>query len=255
MNTYRDLHARHYDLIYAGKPYAAEAAYVDRLVDRSPGTLLDLACGTGRHAVEFARMGWAVTGVDYGADLLERARANAEAADVEVRLVEQDMRALDLSGERFDAVTCLFDSIGYPQSDEGVIAALTAARRHLAPGGVLVAEFLHGPAMIRGFDPIKVRTWALPDGGELLRVSRTDLDLEGGVMHVAYDLLELRPDGRYARAAEEQANRYFTVSEMRGLLQRAGLAEHGFLHAYGDDRAVTADTWHVLVVATAENDR
>jgi SAM-dependent methyltransferase len=250
VNTYRSLHARHYDLIYAGKPYAAEAAFVDGLLGRPRGALLDLACGTGRHAVELAHLGWTVTGVDYGAELLERARANAESAGVELRLHEQDMRDLDLGGERFDAVTCLFDSIGYPQTDEGVVAALRGARAHLAPGGTFVAEFLHAPAMIRGFDPVKVRTWDLGDGGELLRVSRTRLDLERGVMHVAYDLLELDADGTYRRAAEEQANRYFTVSEMRGLMRAAGLAERAFVHAYAEDPAVTGDTWHVLAVAS-----
>jgi SAM-dependent methyltransferase len=250
VNTYRSLHARHYDLIYAGKPYAEEAAFVDGLLGRPRGALLDLACGTGRHAVELTRRGWAVTGVDYGADLLERARANAEAAGVDLRLYEQDMRALDLGDERFAAVTCLFDSIGYPQSDEGVVAALRGAREHLAPGCVLAVEFLHAPAMLRGYEPVKVRTWELPGGGELLRVSRTHLDLESSVMHVAYDLLELGGDGTYERALEEQANRYFTVSEMRGLLREAGLAERDFVAAYARDPAITADTWHVLALAT-----
>jgi SAM-dependent methyltransferase len=251
VNTYQSLHARHYDLIYAGKPYAREAAFVDGVIARPRGTLLDLACGTGRHAVEFSRLGWTVAGVDYGADLLERARANAEAAGVEVAFVEQDMRELDLGEARFDAITCLFDSIGYPQTDDGIVAVLRGARDHLTAAGVFVAEFLHAPAMIGGYDPVKVRAWDLPGGGELLRVSRTRLDLESSVMHVAYDLLELADDGTYQRAGEEQANRYFTVSEMRGLLRAAGLAERGFVHAYAEDPAVTGDAWHVLAVATA----
>jgi SAM-dependent methyltransferase len=251
VNTYRNLHARHYDLIYAGKPYAAEAAFVDGLLGRPRGALLDLACGTGRHAVELSRLGWTVSGIDYGPELLERARANAAAAGVELQLHEQDMRTLDLGGERFDAVTCLFDSIGYPQTDEGIVAALRGARDHLAPGGIFVAEFLHAPAMIAGYDPVKVRMWDLPDGGELLRVSRTGLDLEHSVMHVDYDLIELAADGSYDRASEEQANRYFTVSEMRGLMRQAGLAEREFVHAYASEPAITADTWHVLAVATA----
>ena len=96
MNTYRSLHARHYDLIYAGKPYAQEAAFVDSLIRRPRGRLLDLACGTGRHAVEFARQGWDVTGVDYSDDLLDEARGNAERAGVHVRLLAQDMRELRL---------------------------------------------------------------------------------------------------------------------------------------------------------------
>ena len=158
-----------------------------------------------------------------------------------------------MNGERFDAITCLFDSIGYLQADDGIVAALAAMRRHLAPDGVFVAEFLHAPAMIRGYEPVKVRTWPLPSGGELLRVSRTTLDVERGVMQVTYDLLELGRDGGYQRAAEEHANRYLSVSEMRGLLWRAYLAERAFVHAYADDPQIDGDTWHVLAVATASS--
>ena len=46
-NTYQGLHARHYDLVYADKPYAAEARFVHDLLRRRPGRLLDVACGTG----------------------------------------------------------------------------------------------------------------------------------------------------------------------------------------------------------------
>jgi SAM-dependent methyltransferase len=236
VNTYQALHARHYDLIYADKPYAAEAAFVAAHLPAG-GRLLDLACGTGRHARAFAEQGWEVTGVDYSPDLLERARAAAP----ELRFVEADMRTLDLD-ERYDAVTCLFDSIGYPQTDEGVVAALASARRHLAPGGVLAVEYLHAPAMLRSFDPVKVRRVGIPDGGTLLRVSSTALDDE---------LVELRGDGTYEGAAERQANRFFTVPEFRVLLREAGLRERAAVAAYADAAEVTADTWHVLAVAEA----
>jgi SAM-dependent methyltransferase len=243
MNTYQALHARHYDLIYADKPYAGEAAFVTARLP-APGRLLDLACGTGRHARAFAEQGWEVTGIDYSADLLELARAAAP----DIRFVEADMRTLDL-GERFDAVTCLFDSIGYPQTDEGVVAALAAAGRHLEPGGVLAVEHLHTPAMLRSYDPVKVRRWALEDGGTLLRVSATELDAARSVMEVDYELLELRADGTYERATEHQANRFFTVPEFRALLREAGLRPRAAEAAYDGATDVTADTWHVLELA------
>jgi SAM-dependent methyltransferase len=243
VNTYRALHAAHYDLIYAGKPYAEEARFVaGRLPAR--GRLLDLACGTGRHAAEFAKLGWEVTGVDYSPDLLERARANAP----EARFIEADMRELDL-GEAFDAVTCLFDSIGYPLTDDGVISALSAARRHLAPHGVLAVEYLHAPAMLSSADPLKVRRWQA-DEGRLIRVSETRLDAAACVMHVDYELIELRGDGTFDEAGETQSNRFFTASEFRALLGEAGLAETATVAAYADDPAIGAETFHLLTTAT-----
>jgi SAM-dependent methyltransferase len=246
-NTYQRLHAAHYDRIYADKPYAEEARFV---ADRLPAgaRVLDLACGTARHAVELARLGFDVTGVDYSADLLESARRNIEAAGVAVSVHEQDMRALDVEPGSFDAVTCLFDSIGYPQDNAGVLTVLRGAAQALRPGGTLVCEYLHAPAMIAGFAPVKVRSWELPDG-ELLRVSRTQLDHAAAVMRVQYDLLVLRDDGTFERAEEEQANRYFTTAEFAVLLEQAGLEVREQVAAYRDDPAIGEDTFHVLAAA------
>jgi SAM-dependent methyltransferase len=249
MNTYAGLHARHYDLVYAAKPYGDEARFVDSLLSEAGvrhGRLLDVACGTGRHAHEFSSLGWDVWGVDYSEDLLERARENAPG----VRFVLQDMRELDLPGETFDAITCLFDSIGYPLDDDGVVAALRSAGRHLAPGGALVCEFLHAPALLAEAAPLRLRRFSISeDGDELLRISETRLDEQRQVMEVEFELLELRADGTYARWTESQSNRFFHLSEMDGLLERAGLVPERVVPAYQETGEVSDRTFHVIVLA------
>lgn len=249
MNTYTGLHARHYDVVYADKPYAEEARFVDSLLRESGiarGRLLDLACGTGRHAGEFSSLGWDVTGVDFSEALLEQARLNVPAA----RFLLQDMRELDLPGERFDAVTCLFDSIGYALTDEGVLATLTAAGRHIAPGGALVIEFLHAPALLGDASPLRVRRFDLSDeSDELMRISRTHVDEQRRVMEVEFELLELRADGTYDRWLESQANRFFFQDEMRTLLDRAGLRTERLVPAYRQDGPIDEQTFHVIAVA------
>ena len=109
---------------------------------------MDVACGSGRHAREFAALGWEVTGVDYSPDLLARARAAGIAVH------EQDMRTLDVPGAPFDAITCLFDSIGYPQDNAGIVATFAGMARHVAPDGRVAVEFLHAPAMLASADPV-----------------------------------------------------------------------------------------------------
>jgi SAM-dependent methyltransferase len=243
-NTFQGLHARHYDLIYAGKPYAGEARFVHGLLGGGPGRLLDVACGSGRHARELLALGWDVTGVDYSPDLLERAAAAG------IQVLEQDMRTLDVPGPPFEAITCLFDSIGYPQDNEGVVAALAGMRRHLAPGGKVAVEFLHAPAMLAHADPVRVRRWELPDGGELLRVSETAIDAAAMTMHVSYDVVELRANGGYARERERQSNRFFAVEEMRALMELAGLRVERSVPAY-EQGEIGPDTFHVIAVAGA----
>jgi SAM-dependent methyltransferase len=254
INSFTGLHAKLYDTIYADKPYAAEARFVverlEQALGRRPRTLLDVACGTGRHAAEFAAMGIEVTGVDINDELLAHARERVPAVD----FVAQDMTELDLGDARFDAVTCLFDSIGYPQRDELVIAALDGARRHLDAAGAFAFEFLHAPAMLAHAAPVRVRRWELPDGSELLRVSETELDAARQLMEVSYDLLELRPDGSYSRWNEQQSNRFFTLDEMTALTAAAGLVVDAAMPAYEERAQIDTDTFHVLAVARAAHD-
>ena len=249
MNTYEGLHAAHYDLVYADKPYDREAAFVAREIAREigegPWKLIDVACGTGRHALEFAALGHEVTGVDYSPDLLRLARANAGDR---VRLLEQDMRRLAVDGGPFDAVTCLFDSIGYPLTNEGIVQALAAMRAHLRPAGALAVEFLHAPAMLAGAAPVKVRRWRTPAGERLVRISETELDAVAQTMHVTYEVL-LLGDERYEAATEKQSNRFFSVEEMRALMEAAGLRAERFVPAYEPGAELTRDTWHVMAIA------
>ena len=248
-NTYEGLHARYYDVVYADKPYAEEARFVDSLLREAgvePGALLDVACGTGRHAATFGDLGWDVTGIDYSEALLEHAQGNAPAG----AFIRQDMRELDVPGGPFAAVTCLFDSIGYPQDDEGVLAALASMGRHVAAEGAVAIEFLHAPALLHHASPVGVRAVELPyESGELLRISRTRLDPERSVMEVEFDLFQLRADGTYERWREVQANRFFSVDDMEALLEQAGLRAERFVPAYRPGESIDDQTFHVMALA------
>lgn len=240
MNSYTGLHARVYDEIYADKPYADEARFVHELVGAPGGTLLDVACGTGRHALAFAELGYDVTATDLNEELLAVGRA---AAGDRVRFVQGDMRELEVPGGPFHVVTCLFDSIGYAQENDGVVAALASLRRHVTRDGRVVVEFLHAPALARGADARRVRTFSLSDGRELTRVSETTLEAERMLMHVRY---ELSLDGE--EFSETQVNRAFSVPEMRLLADTAGLEVHDLVPAYRDGD-IELDTFHILLVA------
>lgn len=129
--------ARYYDAIYSFKDYAAEAAAVSaRIRAHRPdaATLLDVACGTGAHLVHFARE-YRVEGIDLSEEQLAVARTRLPGVELHLG----DMTTFDL-GKTFDAVTCMFSSIGYVGTLEGLDAAVGHMAAHLAPRGVLVVE-------------------------------------------------------------------------------------------------------------------
>ena len=126
-----------YDVEYAFKDYAAEAETLTAIVRRrlpEARTLLDVACGTGKH-LEHLRASFECEGVDLDEGLLDVARSRLPG----VPLHRADLRELDL-GRRFDVVTCLFSAIGFVGSLEGLAAAARALARHVEPGGLLLVE-------------------------------------------------------------------------------------------------------------------
>lgn len=121
-----------------GKDAAREVAgLVGVLADHGValGSVLDVACGTGRHLVHLREHATEVAGSDVSASMI------AVAADrlPEVPLHEADFRELAL-GRTFDVVTCLFSSIGHVADADDLDRAIAAMADHVAPGGALVVE-------------------------------------------------------------------------------------------------------------------
>jgi SAM-dependent methyltransferase len=153
-----DESAELYDLFYDWKDYHAEAEKVRELVAaRNPDarTLLDVGCGTGSHLVHVCDW-YEVEGLDLNADLLQVAARRLPV----VTLHEADMRDFDL-GRTFDVVACLFSSIGYVETTDGLSRAVESMARHLAPSGVLIVEPWFSPST---FDPSSWDVSSLPSG-------------------------------------------------------------------------------------------
>lgn len=254
-SSYIGRHAELYDLIYAEKPYRDEASFVHRCLQTfkpAAHSLLELACGTGTHSLLLEEMGYEIVAVDYSHDMLEHARAKAKAKKSRIDFKEQDMRALDLPDKSFDAVICLFDSLGYVATNENILQVLKGINRHLKSDGVFVFEFWHAGAMLRSFDPLRVRRFKTA-GGEIERISETSVDYAEQLCHVSYTINELNADGTFQTLKETQINRFFLVQEMNLFLQLADFAPLKWYAGFSDDESIDADTWHIVCVARKGN--
>lgn len=110
----------------------------DLVTRRSPASVLDVGCGTGRVAVELARRGVEVVGVDADASMLAVARERGPS----ITWIEADMTGLDLA-RRFDLVLMAGNvPLFTPPGTEARLVARCAA--HVEPGGLLVAGFQLG---------------------------------------------------------------------------------------------------------------
>jgi SAM-dependent methyltransferase len=130
-------------LAAAGRSIHGEADLIDALLrERAGRRVLDAGCGTGRVAIELARRGITVVGVDLDASMLDRARRDAP----DIEWIAHDLATLDL-GRTFDVVVMAGNvPIFTPPGTHADLVAGCA--RHLGPDGALVAGFQLG----RGYD-------------------------------------------------------------------------------------------------------
>jgi len=208
-----------YDAIYASfKDYGAEVAKLVEILRREAPharTLLDVACGTGEHArILQGEHAYVVQGLDIEPTFVALARRKVPAA----RFWEADMADFDLA-DRFDAVLCLFSSIGYLLSLERVEAALRCFRRHLAPGGVVLVEPWFAPEDWRQ-GRVYLNTVETDD----LKVARmSHSTVEGRVSKLVFEYLVGTSAGLEHRT-EHHDLLLLTTDELRSAFTRAGFA-------------------------------
>jgi SAM-dependent methyltransferase len=220
--------ARLYDSLSGQKDYAAASATLRKVLRKvapNAKSLLDVACGTGRH-LQHLRDHFSVAGLDRSPEMLEVARQRC----VGVPLYEGSLVGFRLS-RTFDVVTCLFGSIGYARTTRNLNRAVRTMKRHLRCGGALVVE-----------------PWVTPDrfvSGKLVfdRVDEPDLKIarmyvtsrEGRLSVFESDYLVCTADGvRHFRERQELG--LFTDEEYRAAFLEAGLEivdMQGDLFGYG----------------------
>ena len=196
------------------------AAIAERMREAHPTarTVLDVACGTGEHARLLAtEHGFVVDGVDLNAEFLRLARLKHPAG----RFYQADMREFDLP-DRYDAVICMFSSVGYVKTLPALERTLRTFGRHLAPNGVLIVEPWFSPEVMKEGSH-SVRT-ATANG---IKVERTGtVAIDGRMTQLTFDYVIEEGDAT-RRTSEVHELGLFTKEETLAAFAAAGLvAEH-----------------------------
>lgn len=172
-----------------------------------PGqTVLDLACGRGRHAAVFTREGLCVTGVDLSEASLMEARRSAPEAHFE----RHDIRVPYADG-RFDAVVCLFTSLGYTNDRADDQQAVVAAAQALKPGGLFVLDLMNGDLVAERLTPREIKVVE----GVRFQINRS---LEDG------DIVKrIRVEHAHGTEKFEERVHAWSLTVVQDLIQKAGL--------------------------------
>jgi len=181
----------------------------------TPRSVCDCACGTGGIALELAKRGIRVTGVDISESMLRVASGKARAAGVDIRLVRQDMCQLSLP-RPVDALLCVCDGVNYLLDPMRVANFFGRAREALKKGGVFTFDVSSREKLRR-----MARERIYFEDRDNLTYLWTNR-MASGILTMELSFFIKGPDGRYERFDEIQKQRAYSVDELKGWLLDAG---------------------------------
>jgi SAM-dependent methyltransferase len=186
-----------------------------------PGAaVLDCTCGIGTQALPLAARGYRVTGSDLSAEAVARARAEADARGIDIRLGTADVRDLT-ADEPFDVVLSADNSLPHLRTDADLGAALGAVRRCLRPGGLFVASVRDYDALVRDRVAGVMPTTHGVDGAR--RIVGQSWTWTDDHRTVTFDLFVLRQEGdEWTATVRTTVYRAWLREELTAALTAAG---------------------------------
>jgi SAM-dependent methyltransferase len=220
---------------------------------RAVERLLDIGCGTGRHAAAWCARGVRLTGVDTDSDAIAQARSRVGSLTPAPEFHAGDV--INLPRHGFDAATALFHVVNYIPDATALIDTFRAVRARLNPGAAFAFDAWNGIAAL--LDPPRVKDDTVTGaGGRRLRVRTTPefdrmaqtviLDVQGSVED---------PDGSESRFATRYRHRLWTPREIIDLAEICGFRLEALLPADGSTATADERCWKILFVMTAKVDR
>lgn len=192
---------------------------IDKLELKGTERILDLACGFGRHSLEFARQGYEVTGVDITPEFIEYASKQAENEDLKANFICKDIRDISFENE-FDVVINMADgAIGYLEDDNENKKIFSVIAKALKKGGKHFMDIMNGSYADTHF-PCKL--W---DAGEKgLTLSSFEWNPENKIM--LYGQIDYLYGEKISKPEMQEGNpiRLYTLNEISEIFSTIGMS-------------------------------
>lgn len=237
-------YARTYDNEVYVHGTLGEADFIENEIEHNKKkAILDIGCGTGRHAIELARRGYTVTGIDLSEAQLARAREKAAAAKVNVEFIQKDARDFKFT-EGFDLAIMLCEGgFSLMETDAMNFRILENAAAALKPGGTFIFTCLNA------LYPLVRQRHQSQDTQESILPDLSGFDL----LTLRYDTTDTFRDDDGKEMTLHYNERFYTPPEITWHLQSLGFANiaiHGCkLGAFSRNDVLTFDDFEMLVIA------
>lgn len=250
MNNFGKIYSQYYDLIYQDKDYQAEIDYILSLIPENIActSLLDMGCGTGKHAELFCEQGLNVHGIDVSQDMLDIAASRRRGKEKNLTFSYGDVSSFSL-GKTFDVVVSLFHVMSYQTSNNALINTLKSAKQHLQHGGLFMFDFWYGPAVLTALPTTRVKRLE-NDEIYVTRIAESEMDAKKNTVSVNYDIfIKNKQTSEFFQKREIHHMRYFFDTELEILCEMLGFKINNKF-TWMQKTVPNFDSWNAIWVLT-----
>lgn len=145
----------------------AVAEKIAELLKMKPNeSILDMACGFGRHSLAFSKHGYSVSGIDLNPNFIQEASEKAAELRLDARFLCTDMRDF-IEPETFDNIVIMYNSFGYFQDPQDDRKVLDNCLLSLKPGGKLLLSVVSREHIMQNRSSHQFRYWHEEDNGTI----------------------------------------------------------------------------------------
>lgn len=255
-------YASFYDLLYRDKQYEKECDFIiNNLNQIAPkaNKILELGCGTGKHARLLAKSGYQIHGIEKSQNMIDMGLANQNDSLKNFYptggfFVCQQGDALTTNvGTDFDAALSLFHVLSYQNQDSQVIKLLRNINKHLKIGGFLILDFWYSPAVHHIVPETRVKRVS-NETISVIRIAEPNYSPNSNIIDVNYlTFEEILSSGDIRKTEECHTMRAFDLDEIDEFAKLCGfdlLRSSGWM----DNSSVCTKTWSVYSILQKKND-
>ena len=249
--TYKEELAKYYDLLYSKKDYEGEVEYIKAETGGfDDKKILDIGCGTGRHATLLAEESSAmVWGIDISDEMIGLAQEKAKELE-NLQFIHSGVE--DLGEKNFDLVVSLFNVVNHIQDLKGLMSFFEHVRDRMNLGGQFVFDCWNGVATIHDLPKREVKT-AFNDGvGTLITTYNPIPDLINSriVMKNVVSIVVL--ENLVEKFEYELVHRIWTPTLLSELLSLSGFDVMSINKAFVNDKQATATDYKIVFMSRAK---
>lgn len=243
MNEVFKEYSQYYNLLYQDKDYEEESEYITSLIKRyNPNSkfILELGCGTGKHASILSTKGYDVLGIDISKAMLE------EAEKLGVNCQNSDVRNFRIN-QKFDTVISLFHVASYQITNEDLKQYFETAAKHLEKDGIFIFDVWYGPAVLEQKPEYREKILENSEM-KIIRKAKPEVHINENCVTVNYDIkVENKSNGLINELKEQHKLRYLFKPELELILENAGF-EMVYSKEWISEKDLSSSTWGACFV-------